>query len=220
MENNPDGHLLKVLVCLFLYLESNQVIILWKVFKRIKKTRNLIFCFHYWLYLNFINTYKSPLLSSPVTDLISNETNHHLWDTLCNYIKQNRQFHLLGLTLPKNGFRYWNSKNKCWNKNQHPRDTMCANFQAKGTTLIFLAQICPKTNLELEIQKANFGIRISILEVPWVPTFRQNGQIWLFSPKFAQKWILGLEIQKTNVRIRISILEIPRVTTFRQNRQL
>ena len=31
------GHLLKVLVCLFLYLESNQVIILWKVAKRNKK---------------------------------------------------------------------------------------------------------------------------------------------------------------------------------------
>ena len=29
MEKKPDGHLLKV-VCLFLYLESNQVIILWK----------------------------------------------------------------------------------------------------------------------------------------------------------------------------------------------
>ena len=37
MENNTDGHLLKVLVCLFLYLESNQVIILWKVSKRNKK---------------------------------------------------------------------------------------------------------------------------------------------------------------------------------------
>ena len=45
MENNPDGHLLKVLVCLFLYLESNQVIVLWKVLKRIKKTRNLFFTF-------------------------------------------------------------------------------------------------------------------------------------------------------------------------------
>ena len=30
MENNPDGHLLKVLICLFLYLEFNQVIVLWK----------------------------------------------------------------------------------------------------------------------------------------------------------------------------------------------
>ena len=45
MENNPDGQLLKVLVFLFLYLESKQVIILWKVSKRIGKTRKLIFSF-------------------------------------------------------------------------------------------------------------------------------------------------------------------------------
>ena len=31
------GNLLKVLVCLFLYFESNQVILLWKVSKKIKK---------------------------------------------------------------------------------------------------------------------------------------------------------------------------------------
>ena len=37
MESNPDGRLLKVFVCLFLYLELNQVIILWKVSKRNKK---------------------------------------------------------------------------------------------------------------------------------------------------------------------------------------
>ena len=37
MENNPDGHLLKVLVSLFLYLESYQVIALWKVSKRNKE---------------------------------------------------------------------------------------------------------------------------------------------------------------------------------------
>ena len=37
MEKNPDGHLLKVLVRLFLYLESNQVITVWKVSKRYKK---------------------------------------------------------------------------------------------------------------------------------------------------------------------------------------
>ena len=37
MENNPDGNLLKVLLCLFLYLESNQVIVLLKVPKRSKK---------------------------------------------------------------------------------------------------------------------------------------------------------------------------------------
>ena len=37
MENNADGHLFKVFVWLFLYLESNQIIILWKVLKRNKK---------------------------------------------------------------------------------------------------------------------------------------------------------------------------------------
>ena len=72
--------------------------------KGIKKTRNRIFCFHYWLYLNFINTYKPPLLSSPVTDLISHQTNQHPRDMLCSYIRQNKQFYFLGLTLPKNGF--------------------------------------------------------------------------------------------------------------------
>ena len=55
-----------------------------------KKARNLIFCRHY---LNFINTYKPSLLSSPVTNLISNKTNQLHRDTLCNYIRQNRQFH-------------------------------------------------------------------------------------------------------------------------------
>ena len=54
---------------------------------------------------------------------------------------------------------------------------MCANLQAKGTTLNFLTQICPKRNLELEIQKINVRIRISILEIPRVTTLRQNGQL-------------------------------------------
>ena len=43
MENNPDGHLLKVLVCLFFCLKSNQVIILWQVFKRNKKDKKQFF---------------------------------------------------------------------------------------------------------------------------------------------------------------------------------
>ena len=34
---------------------------------------------------------------------------------------------------------------------------MCANFQAKQTTLTFQAQICPKMDLGLEIQKTNVG---------------------------------------------------------------
>ena len=65
-------------------------------------------------------------------------------------------------------------KTNAGKKNQHPRDTMCANFQAKQTTLTCLPQICPKIDLGLEIQKTYVGIRISIIEISCVPIFRQN----------------------------------------------
>ena len=44
-------------------------------------------------------------------------------------------------------------------------------------TLTFSAQNCLKMDLGLEIQKTNVGIRISILEIPCVPIFRQNGHL-------------------------------------------
>ena len=97
---------------------------------------------------------------------------------------------------------------------------MCANFQTKRNTLTFLTKICPKMNFRVEIQKTNVGIKISILEILYVPTFRQNGQLWLFGLKFAQKWILGSDFQRTDVGIRISTLEIPCEPIFRQNGQL
>ena len=59
-------------------------------------------------------------------------------------------------------------------KNPHPRDTVCANFQRKQTTLTFSVQICPKMGFWLKIQKTNVEIRISILEIPCVPIFRLN----------------------------------------------
>ena len=37
LESKSDGHLLKFLVCLFLYLEYNQTTVLWKVSKRNKE---------------------------------------------------------------------------------------------------------------------------------------------------------------------------------------
>ena len=50
------------------------------------------------------------------------------------------------------------------------------NFpQAKKLTQ--MAQICPKRNLGLEIQKTNVGIRINIHEIPCVPIFWQNKQL-------------------------------------------
>ena len=94
-----------------------------------------------------------------------------------------------GILKSKSGFGIWTS--------------MCANFQLKRTTLSFLAQICPKTNLKLETLKINVGIRISTLEIPCVPIFRENGQPWVFGPKFAQKW----KFQKSKSGFGSSILK-------------
>ena len=104
--------------------------------------------------------------------------------------------------------------------NLHFQNTMCANFQFKRTTLTFLAQICPNRKLRFEIQKTNVGIRISMLEIPCVPIFRQNGHLWLFGPKFAQKWILGSKFQKSKSGFGISVLEILCAPVFRKNGQL
>ena len=71
------------------------------------------------------------------------------------------------------------------------------NFQVKQIVLTFSAQICPKMNSGLEIDKTNVGIRINTLEIlcanfqPKRPTLTFSAQIYL-------KIDLGLEIQKTN----------------------
>ena len=58
---------------------------------------------------------------------------------------------------------------------------MRANFQAKQTALTFLAQICPKMDLGLEIQKTNIGIKVSILEIPCVPILGKTDNFACFS---------------------------------------
>ena len=63
---------------------------------------------------------------------------------------------------------------------------MAAFFQVRRTALILSAQICPKTNLELEIQKTNVDLRISILEILYVPMFGLNGQPWIFWPNLTK----------------------------------
>ena len=68
---------------------------------------------------------------------------------------------------------------------------MCANLQTKQTTLTFLAQICPKMNLGLEIQKTNVGIRIIILGTLWVPIFRQNNNFDFFCPNLPKNKFWG-----------------------------
>ena len=86
--------------------------------------------------------------------------------------------------------------------------------------MTFLVQICPKRKLGFEIQETNVGIRISILEIPCVPIFRQNGQLWVFGPKFAQKWILGSKFQKSKTGFGINTSKISCVSLFSQNEQL
>ena len=83
----------------------------------------------------------------------------------------------------KIGFRLGISEKQSRNKTQHPRDTLCPNFQAKHWI----------QNLGLDLQKINVGIKISILEITCEPIFRYNGHFLLFRSKFAQKMILGLE---------------------------
>ena len=64
---------------------------------------------------------------------------------------------------------------------------VCASFQAKQTALTFSAQICPKVDLGLTVQKIIVGIRISILDIPCVPSFSQNEQLWIFGPNMSKK---------------------------------
>ena len=139
---------------------------------------------------------------------------------VCQFSGKTNSFDFFSPNLPKNGFRVGNSKNYCRNKNQHRRDTLCANFQPNWTTLTFLAQILPKMDLGSEIQKANVGIRISIAKMPCVPIFRKNRQLSFFWPKFVQKWILGSEFQKSKSGFRICTSKIPCVSVFSQNGQL
>ena len=140
--------------------------------------------------------------------------------SVCQLSAKLDNFEFFDPNLPKNGFRFWNSKNYYWKKNQKPWDNICTNFQVRQTTLTFLAQICPKRKSGFEIQKTNVGLRISILEILCVPIFRQNGQLWIFGLKFAQKWILGSKFQKSKSGFGINISNISCVPMFSKNGQL
>ena len=51
---------------------------------------------------------------------------------------------------------------------------------------VFGSNLPEKMDLGLKIQKTNIGIRISILDIPCVPIFRQNGQVLFSQPKFGK----------------------------------
>ena len=79
------------------------------------------------------------------------------------------------------------------NKKHHPQDNMCANFQAKQTTLIFLAQIC---------LKMDFGVGISKIKV-WI---RKQRLQYTMCSNFQSKWTswkkLGLNLAKLRNYVR------------------
>ena len=60
---------------------------------------------------------------------------------------------------------------------------MCANFQAKRTTLTFFAQISQKWILGSEFEKSKSGYGINASNISWVLIFSQNGQLLNFRPK-------------------------------------
>ena len=105
---------------------------------------------------------------------------------VCQFSGKTNSFDLFN---PNIGSSVGNSENYCRNKNQHPRYTMCANFQSKRITLHFLTQICPEKDLGFETEKSNVGIRMNIVETLCVPIFSQTEQLQVFRSKFAQKWI-------------------------------
>ena len=97
---------------------------------------------------------------------------------------------------------------------------MCANFQPKAQLWLSRPKFAQKWILGLKFQKTNAGKRISILEIPCVPIFRQKGQLWFFEPKFAQKWLLGSEFKKSKCGFGISTSNIPSEPIFSKTRQL
>ena len=127
-------------------------------------------CFKVWLKQNFFDMKDFGIEMLKMLEKKSVSSRY----SLCKFSGKKENFEFFGPNLPKNGFRVGNSENYCRNKYQHPRDTVCANFQPKRAFFTFSAQIC---------QKFDFGVGISKILV-WirnqhpqdtVRNFSQNG---------------------------------------------
>ena len=108
---------------------------------------------------------------------------------VCRFSGKPNSFDFFSPNLPKIGFRVDISENYCRNKNQHPRYTICANFQSKWANLDFSGQIYPKNDLGFETEKSIVGIRINIFETLSMQIFSQTGKLWVLWSKCTQKWI-------------------------------
>ena len=65
------------------------------------------------------------------------------------------------------------------NKNLHPRDTVCANFQAKRLKhfLHFRSKFAQKVILRSEFQRYKSGFENCTSKVWYLPILSQNGQL-------------------------------------------
>ena len=93
-------------------------------------------------------------------------------------------------------------------------------FSDKMVNVTFLAQISPKMNLGLEIQKSNIGMKISNFEILYVPILSQIDNFDFLGPNFDQKRILCSKFRKSKFRFGITSFKIPCVSIFSQKWQL
>ena len=109
MENNLDGHLLSFFLFVLVFRIQPSYYFLESVQKEYEGLESWFFAF----ITNFtwILSTLTKLLRYLLQLHISDETNQYSWDTMCSYIRRDRQFNFLGQTLPKNGFRVGNSEN-------------------------------------------------------------------------------------------------------------
>ena len=72
---------------------------------------------------------------------------------------------------------------------------MSANFWAKPTTLTFLAQISPKVDLGLEIQKTNIGIKLASLRYHDCQFSGKTNNFDFFDPNLPKNGLWGQNIK-------------------------
>ena len=72
---------------------------------------------------------------------------------MCQFSVKMNNFEFFAQICPKKDLGLETEKSNAWNKNQHCRDTLYANFQPNWTALSFSVQICPKMNLVLKFRK-------------------------------------------------------------------
>ena len=96
---------------------------------------------------------------------------------VCQFSGKTVNIEFLGSNLAKNEFWNQNLKTLSPHSELTPPRYHLFQFSGKTNSFTFSAQIFPKMDLGLEIQKTDVGISISILEIPYVSIFRQNKQL-------------------------------------------